>query len=302
MDGVIENTSTDKIIMIDKLCKRILGHPEVLGRIMKVFIKEAENLSLEEIIKGKKDHEGNYYFQQLSNVSDIPHHGKVEFDYFCCINLPQKEGTTKRIYLDVEIQNVENPGYSLVTRGQDYLSRMVIYQNEREYDYRNYKNMKKNYVIWILPQAAKKRDGHMNRYKTTEQNISGTTIEKLENYDKGEQIMIYLNKDHDIENKYDRVDWVLTPLVVFFNNTLDLLGKKNIIKEYGFEEIEREVTKMCNLGEMIAKENMEKGQKKKNIEHVRNLMNELPCSMQRAMDILKLTTYERKEIEKYFHS
>ena len=218
----------------------------------------------------------------------------------------------------MEIQNVENPGYSLVTRGQDYLSRMVIYQNGREYDYRNYKNMKKNYVIWILPQAAKKRDGHMNRYKTTEQNISGTTIEKLENYDKGEQIMIYLNKDHDIENKYDRVDWVLTPLVVFFNNTLDLLGKKNIIKEYGFEEIEREVTKMCNLGEMIANESIEKGlkqgikqgieqgieqgQKKKNIEHVRNLMNELPCSMQRAMDILKLTTYERKEIEKYFQA
>ena len=302
MDGVIENTSTDKIIMIDKLCKRILGHPEVLGRIMKGFIKEAENLSLEEImelIKGKKDHEGNYYFQQLNNVSDIPHHRKVEFDYFCCINLPQKEGTTKRIYLDVEIQNVENSGYSLVTRGQDYLSRMVIYQNGREYDYRNYKNMKKT---MSFPRQQKKRDGHMNRYKTTEQNISGTTIEKLENYDKGEQIMIYLNKNHDIENKYDRVDWVLTPLVVFFNNTLDLLGKKNIIKEYGFEEIEREVTKMCNLGEMIAKENMEKGQKKKNIEHVRNLMNELPCSMQRAMDILKLTTYERKEIEKYFHS
>jgi len=43
----------------------------------------------------------------------------------------------------MEIQNVENPGYTLVIRGQDYLSRMVIYQNEREYDYRNYKNMKK---------------------------------------------------------------------------------------------------------------------------------------------------------------
>lgn len=143
----------------------------------------------------------------------------------------------------------------------------------------------------------------MNRYKTMEQNISGTTIERLENYDKGEQIM---NKDHDIENKYDRVDWVLTPLVVFFNNTLDLLGKKNIIKEYGFKEIEREVTKMCNLGEMIASENMqqgiEQGKKRKNIEHVRNLMNEFQCSKQRAMDILKLTSSERKEIEKYFHS
>ena len=35
-----------------------------------------------ELIKVKKDHEGNYYFQQLNNVIDIPHHGKVEFDYF----------------------------------------------------------------------------------------------------------------------------------------------------------------------------------------------------------------------------
>ena len=50
-----------------------------------------------EIFKGKKDQEGNYYFQQLNNVIDIPHHGKVEFDYFCYINLSQVDGTMKRI-------------------------------------------------------------------------------------------------------------------------------------------------------------------------------------------------------------
>ena len=52
--------------MIDKLCKRILGHPEILGRIIKGFIKESKDVSLEEIIeliKGKKDQEGNSYFQ-----------------------------------------------------------------------------------------------------------------------------------------------------------------------------------------------------------------------------------------------
>ena len=57
--------------MIDKLCKRILGHPEILGRIIKGFIKEAKDVSLEEIIeliKEKKDREGNSYFQQLNNV------------------------------------------------------------------------------------------------------------------------------------------------------------------------------------------------------------------------------------------
>ena len=57
MDQVLEITSNDHIIMIDKLCKRILGHPEILGRIIKGFIKEAKDVSLEEIIeifKGKR--------------------------------------------------------------------------------------------------------------------------------------------------------------------------------------------------------------------------------------------------------
>ena len=76
-------------------------------------------------------------------------HGRVEFDYFCCINLPQTDGTMKRIYLDVEIQNVENPGYAPLTRGNDYLSRMITSQNGKEYDCRNYDGMKKAYVISV---------------------------------------------------------------------------------------------------------------------------------------------------------
>ena len=302
--------------MIDKLCKRILGYPEILGRIIKGFIKEAEDVSLEEIIeliKGKKDQEGNSYFQQLNNVIDA-HHGRVEFDYFCCINLPQADGTMKRIYLDVEIQNVENPGYAPLTRGNDYLSRMITSQNGKEYDYRNYDGMKKAYVIWILPQAAKKRDGHVNRINSKLENISGSTIERLESYDKSEQIMIYLNKDHDIKDKYEDSDWIKTPLVIFLNNTYDLLIKKEVMKEYGFEEIEKKVKKMCNLGKMIARENIEKGhsigleqglvqgQKLERITLIKNMMESLQCSMQRAMGVLKLTADERKDVEEYYKS
>ena len=116
--------------------------------------------------------------------------------------------------------------------------------------------MKKAYVIWILPQAAKKRDGHVHRISSKLENISGRTIER---YDKGEQIMVYLNKDHDIKEKYEGSDWIKTPLVIFLNNTYDLLKKKEIMKEYGFEEIEKEVKKMCNFNQMIARENIEKG-------------------------------------------
>ena len=192
------------------------------------------------------------------------------------------------------------------TRGNDYLSRIITSQNGKEYDYRNYDGMKKAYVIWILPQVAKKRDGHVNRINSKLENISGSTIERLESYDKSEQIMIYLNKDHNIKDKYEDSDWIKTPLVIFLNNTYDLLVKKEVMKEYGFEEIEKEVKKMCNLGEMIARENIEKGlvqgQKKKNIELITNLMNSLSISFSKAVELLKVYKDKVLEIEKYFKS
>ncbi|WP_318002094.1 hypothetical protein [Faecalibacillus intestinalis] len=192
------------------------------------------------------------------------------------------------------------------TRGNDYLSRIITSQNGKEYDYRNYDGMKKAYVIWILPQVAKKRDGHVNRINSKLENISGSTIERLESYDKGEQIMIFLNKDHDIKDKYEDSDWIKTPLVIFLNNTYDLLKKKEIMKEYGFEEIEKKVKKMCNLGEMIARENIEKGlvqgQKKKNIELITDLMNSLSISFSKAIELLKVSKDKVLEIEKYFKS
>ena len=229
----------------------------------------------------------------------------MEFDYLCCINLPQADGTMKRIYLDVEIQNVENPGYAPLTRGNDYLSRMITSQNGKEYDYRNYDGMKKAYVMWILPQAAKKRDGHVNRINSKLENISGSTIERLESYDKSEQIMIYLNKDHDIKDKYEDSDWIKTPLVIFLNNTYDLLIKKEVMKEYGFEEIEKEVKKMCNLGEMIERKYRKRistRTKKKNIELITDLMNSLSISFSKAVELLKVSKDKVLEIEKYFES
>ena len=55
--------------------------------------------------------------------------------------------------------------------------------------------------------------------------------------------MVYLNKDYDIKEKYEGSDWIKAPLVIFLNNTYDLLKKKDNMKEYGFEEIKKEVEK-----------------------------------------------------------
>lgn len=126
--------------------------------------------------------------------------------------------------------------------------------------------------------------------------------------------MIYLNKDHDIKDKYEDSDWIKTPLVIFLNNTYDLLIKKEVMKEYGFEEIEKEVKKMCNLGEMIARENIEKGhsigleqglvqgQKLERITSIKNLMKKMAISLDKAMDLLDLSSIEKEEMKKHFQS
>lgn len=164
--------------------------------------------------------------------------------------------------------------------------------------------MKKVYLIWILPQAAKKRDGQVSICKTDEKKH----LEKLESYDKREQIVIYLDKEHDTSKKYQEYDEILIPLVVFLNNILDYQGKMRIMKEYRFKEIEKEVREVCDYANILEKEylnkgigiGVEKGTQKKNIEHVRKLMTKLKMTFKEAIQFLDIPEDEVKEIEKYF--
>ena len=52
--------------------------------------------------------------------------------------------------------------------------------------------------------------------------------------------MIYLNKEHDTNEKYIIYDNILTPLVAFLNNVLSYQEKRRIMKEYGFNVIDKE--------------------------------------------------------------
>ena len=56
------------------------------------------------------------------------------------------------------------------------------------------------------------------------------SIERIETYDKGVLIMIYLNKEHDTNEKYIIYDNILTPLVAFLNNVLSYQEKRKIMK------------------------------------------------------------------------
>ena len=283
----------------------MISHEEMLSRIIKEFVEEAKHLSIEEIIKIVQD---EHRFQRLNNENTISGYGTVRFDFFGCIDLPQLDHTIKRIYLNVEIQNDAYPKYSLITRGDAYLSRIQTTQWGKEYNDQNYDGMKKVYLIWILPQAAKKRDGQVSICKTDEEK----QLEKVETYDKREQIVIYLDKEHDTNKKYQEYDEVLTPLVVLLNNILDYQGKIRIMKEYGFKEIEKEVREVCDYANILEKEylnkgigigvekGIEQGTQNERIKNIRKLMIKLKMSFKEAIQFLDIPEDEVKEIEKYF--
>ena len=307
MDTIIKDTLSQHKIMLDQNCKLMISHEEMLSRIIKEFVEEAKHLSIEEIIKIVQD---EHRFQRLNNENSIPGYGTVRFDFFGCIDLPQLDNTINRIYLNVEIQNDAYPKYSLITRGDAYLSRIQTTQWGKEYNDQNYDGMKKVYLIWILPQAAKKRDGQVSICKTDEEK----QLEKVETYDKREQIVIYLDKEHDTSKKYQEHDEILTPLVVFLNNILDYQGKIRIMKEYGFKEIEKEVREVCDYANILEKEylnkgigigvekGIEQGTQNERIKNIRKLMIKLKMSFKEAIQFLDIPEDEVKEIEKYFKS
>ncbi len=80
--------------------------------------------------------------------------------------------------------------------------------------------------------------------------------------------------------------------------------KNEVIKEYGLddEEFKERMRDMCNLGEALELEARQEESKRKDVEHVRNIIDEFHCSLEKAMDILKLTEKERQEIMPYFQA
>lgn len=120
METINKITTSKQTTMYDHLCKMIIGNEEVLSRIIKAAVDK----------KGF-----------------IKDEGMVYYDILCYIDVPQEDGKNIRVYLYVEIQNNPYPGYSIITRGYAYVSRIVSEQWGSEYDDKNYDGMKKVYSL-----------------------------------------------------------------------------------------------------------------------------------------------------------
>ena len=109
------------------------------------------------------------------------------------------------------------------------------------------------YSIWVCPEPTKKKQNSITKYKMVPEPIEGNVVEKEEDYDLLDVVVISVNKDGtESENR------LLKLLSTLFTAGKTKEQRKDILEtEFGIPmtvKLGQEVERMCNLSEAILNE------------------------------------------------
>ena len=296
----------------DNACKRLLANKIILAWIMKCCLEEYRDCGISEIaskyIEGKAqiseaavhpDEEAeSLQIAGLNTEDSTINEGTVTYDIRFRAIVP---GTGERISLiiNVEAQNDFYPGYPIVKRNLYYCCRRVSSQYGTEFTNSHYEKIKKVYSIFICMNPPNYRKNTINQYSIQEENLIGEFDENVEYYDLLTGIIICLG---DVE---DEMTGILKLLEVLLSSERSTKEKREILQEEFnikmTQELEREVSEMCNLSEGVEQKGIAKGIAKGRTygivegiaTSIRNLMESMGWSIEQAMDALQIPTEER---------
>lgn len=255
----------------DAACKRLLSEKIILAWIMKSCLDEYRDCDVDTI--AEKYIEGTPQIGEVavapdeSNKVPVIHgagsedtsltEGTITYDIRFFATAPIS-GELIRLIINVEAQNDFYPGYPLIKRAIYYCSRMISSQYGTEFTQSHYEKIKKVYSIWICMNPPKNRENSINRYYITEENLAGNVREKKANYDLLTAIMICLGEEDS------NID-VLKLLNVLLSTETGAGDKCQILEEdfniKMTQELESEVSLMCNLSKGVEARGIEKGRR-----------------------------------------
>ena len=179
----------------------------------------------------------------------------------------------------------------IVKRNLYYCCRLVSSQYGTEFTNSHYEKIKKVYSIFICMNPPNYRKNTINQYSIQEENLIGEFDENVEYYDLLTGIIICLG---DVE---DEMTGILKLLEVLLSSERSTKEKREILQEEFnikmTQELEREVSEMCNLSEGVEQKGIAKGIAKGITASIRNLMESMGWSIEQAMDALQISTEER---------
>ena len=288
----------------DNACKRLLASKIILAWIMKSCLEEYRDCEISEIaskyIEGEAqiseaavhpDEEAeSLQIRGLNTEDSTINEGTVTYDIRFRAIVP---GTGERISLiiNVEAQNDFYPGYPIVKRNLYYCCRLVSSQYGTEFANSHYEKIKKVYSIFICMNPPNYRKNTINQYSIQEENLIGEFGENVEYYDLLTGIIICLG---DVD---DKMTGILKLLEVLLSSERGTKEKQKILQEeFGIrmtQELEREVSEMCNLSDGVEQKGIAKGIAKGITSSIQNLMESMGWSIEQAMDALQIPMEER---------
>ena len=289
----------------DRACKRLLANKIILAWIMKSCLEEYRDCEISEIaskyIEGEAqisevavhpDEEAE--FQQITGLNtedNTINEGTVTYDIRFRAIVP---GTGEKISLiiNIEAQNDFYPGYPIVKRNLYYCCRLVSSQYGTEFTNSHYEKIKKVYSIFICMNPPNYRKNTINQYSIQEEKVLGLYEENVLNYDMLTALIICLG-DADAEE----ATGILKLLEVLLSTERSTEEKKKILQEdfniKMTQELEREVSEMCNLSDGVERKGIAKGIVEGIATSIRKLMESMGWTIEQAMDALQIPTEER---------
>lgn len=260
--GSIENTinsTEDGKAKYDAVLKENLSNKQFLARILKRFVSEFKDYSIEDIenkyiepnpvsISNVEVSRNRTNIEGLTTEDATLNEGNVYYDILFKAYYPNKKGIIG-MYINIEAQNSFYPGYEIETRGVYYAARKLASQLRAVTKETDYGCLEKVYSIWIcMGNVPNKFANTATLYKMTKNDIIGT-IEKDEScYDLLNVVVLRMN------DNVNCTDTTMEILRTLCSNTLKKKEKLTKLKELGLrmdEKLVKGVKTMCNLSELI---------------------------------------------------
>ena len=200
---------------------------------------------------------GDDKIEGLPTVDKSQKEGTVYFDIRFLVIHPVS-GELLEIFINIEIQNDDTPGYPIPKRGIYYAARMISSQRGTVFKDQEYGKIKKSVSIWVCEGTADYRSDTINRYAFTEECLRGDFHEEKQAYDLMTVVVLRLGKKG--VNSGDNAIRLLSKM---FSMDLDYEEKLDALEnEFQIstsKEISEEVQEVCNLSTGVFNKAYDKG-------------------------------------------
>ncbi len=262
LSNTIDACQRDKM-RYDNNIKKLFSDKQIASRILKYTLDECKDMSIEDIIRcidGEPQRNlcaepglTNSVLERMKGdmtEDDVQNEGKIYFDVRFRIK-ERIEEEKYRILINLEGQKSTNPGklgYHIENRIMFYLSRMVSAQKETEFTKNDYDNLKKVKSIWICMDSQK--DG-IARIRPQLEVMYGA-LDRAYHFDQIEGILVHIR---NFSKEIAESNNILIAMLEDLLRSEDKKDKKKKLQEkYKIamtRELERSVSDMCNMSDVI---------------------------------------------------